>query len=169
MKIFLAVFLCLFFGFNIFGQSNSTESKEEIGVEEITLARDDGSGKAGEITDSFLTTDVPIHCFVQLDSIKTVVVKIILVAVKVIGLKPESKVVTISYKTNGTQNGINFNASPEKIWAAGTYRADVLIDGKLAKSLEFEIKKSSKQIANEKQSPPKPRTQPKTRQKSRKS
>lgn len=172
MKIFLALFFCLFFSLNEFGQTapdeNKKEIKEEIGVEEISLARDDGNGKPGATTDTFITTDVPIHCFILLNSTKTVSVKMNVVAVKANGLKPESNVVTVNYKTNGTQNGINFNASPATIWAAGTYRIDVLIDGRRAKSLDFEIKKSLKEIVREKQSPPKTKTLPKTKHKTRK-
>jgi hypothetical protein len=168
MKVFLTVFLCLFFGFNVSAQADSSEDNEKIGVEEISLARDDGSGKPGEAASVFITTDVPIHCFVQLASAKSVLVKMNLVAVKAGGLKPETKVVTVNYKTNGKGNVVNFNASPETVWAAGAYRIDILLDGKLAKSLEFEIRKSSKEVSKEKQSPMKIKPLPKTKQKSRK-
>ncbi len=168
MKIFLTVFLCLFYSFNVFSQVDSSENNEKIGVEEISLARDDGSGEAGETANVFMTTDVPIHCFVRLASVKSVLVKMNFVAVKAGGLKPETKVVTVNYKTNGKGNVVNFNASPETIWAAGAYRIDILIDGKLAKSLEFETKKSPQKISKEKQSPTKIKPQPKARQKSRK-
>lgn len=167
MKIFLAVFLCLFFGFNVFGQTDAKENNEPIGVGEISLARDDGHGKAGESVDDFITTDVPIHCFIALKSTKAAVVKMNLVAAKADGLRPETKVVTVSYKTSGKQNGVNFDAAPETIWAAGKYRVDIFLDGKLEKSREFEIKKSPKEIGKEKPTPEiKPK--PKTKQKSRK-
>ncbi|HXH70417.1 MAG TPA: hypothetical protein VNI60_08815 [Pyrinomonadaceae bacterium] len=45
MKVFLTVSLCLFFAFNFFAQTDSNENNKEIGVEEISLARDDGSDK----------------------------------------------------------------------------------------------------------------------------
>ena len=168
MKIFLTVFLCLFFGLNVFAQADSSENDEQIGVEEISLTRDDGNGKPGEASSVFMTTDVPIHCFVQLGSAKSVFVKMNFVAVKVGNLKAETKVVSVSYKTNGKHNIVNFTASPETLWAAGAYRIDILVDGKLAKSLEFEIKKSPKEISKEKQPSPKIKPQLKARQKSRK-
>jgi len=168
MKVFLAVLLCLFFAFNVSGQTVQNENNEEIGVEEISLARDDGNGKAGEAANVFTTTDVPIHCLVQLASTKAVLVKMNFVAVKTPGLKPETKVVTVSYKTNGKQISVNFTASPETVWAAGKYRVDIFLDGKIAKSLEFEIKKSPKEISKEKQPQPKTKSQPKAKQKSRK-
>jgi hypothetical protein len=167
MKIFLAVFFCLFFGFNVFAQAGSDENKAEITVEEIFLARDDGNGKLGEATNVFTTTDVPIHCFVGLNLTRAATVKMNLVAVKAEGLRPETKVVTVSYKSDGKQTSVNFDASPEKFWAAGAYRVDILIDGKPAKSLEFEIKKSPKEISKEKQPTPKRKPQIKAKQKSR--
>lgn len=152
MKLVLSVFFCLFLTINAFSQSDEAAENSPVGVEEVSLARSDGSGKPGETTDKFLTTDVPIHCFIQLDSEKPATVKMILVAVKAVGLKPESKIVTVSYTTKNNQNQVNFNASPNGNWAAGDYRADVYVDGKLIKSRAFSIEKSPKEI--EKTAPP---------------
>ena len=142
MKITLITFLCLFFGLNAFAQSENFDKPSEVTVEEISLARDDGDGNVGEATVKFLVTDVPIHCFVQLSSLKPTTVKLIFVAVKAVGLKPETKSVSVSYTTNGEQNQVKFNASPIDVWAAGSYRADIYINGKLTKSQTFEIEKS---------------------------
>lgn len=150
MKIFLIVSFCLVFGFNGFAQTQETGGGAAVVVEELVLARNDGDGKAGEVTEKFTTTDTPIHCFIQLSSVKPVTVKMILVAVKTVGLKPETKSVSVSYTTNGKQNQVNFDASPEGVWAAGSYRVDIFVDGKLAKSRIFEIEKSAKGIAEDK-------------------
>jgi len=155
MKIVLAVFLCLFFSFNAFAQTESNGNVAESAVEEISLARDDGSGKAGEETDKFITTDRPIHCMIQLNSGKPATIKMNLIAVKAIGLKPETKVVTVSYITKENQNLVNFTGSPDVAWAAGTYRVDIFINGKLAGSQTFEIEKSPKQTDKEKSTVPK--------------
>lgn len=141
MKIVGALFVCLLLCFAAFGQTARSENKTEIAVEEITLARDDGSGEMGDEAESFLTTDVPIHCSILLNSVESATVKMNFVAVKAAGLKPESKVVTVSYKTNGNHNRVNFTASPAKVWATGQYRVDIFIDGKLSESKEFEITK----------------------------
>ncbi len=156
MKLALAVFLCLFLELNAFSQSEENPKNSAVGVEEIALARGDGSGKAGETTDKFITTDFPIFCFIQLDSEKPATVKMILVAVKAIGLKPESKIVTVSYTTQANENRVNFTASPNGVWAAGDYRADIYIDGKLAKSRAFIIENFSKEI--DKQTTPAPKS-----------
>ncbi len=159
MKIVLSVFLYLFFSLNASGQAENaekvgkpaqTENVPEISVEEISLARGDKYGKIGELTTVFAMTDVPIYCFVQLNSTKSVVVKMHFVAVQANGLKPETKVVSVSYTTNGKQNMITFNAAPETFWAAGKYRVDILIDGKPAKSLEFIIQETAEEIENTK-------------------
>ena len=47
-----------------FGQGSTA------GVEELYLAKDDGSGKAGKQVTEFLTTDVPIFCVVLLDTVE---------------------------------------------------------------------------------------------------
>ncbi len=142
MKIVLVVFLCLFFGFNVLAQN---EDSGDVGIEAVLLARDDGSGKAGEETAVFTADDVPIHCSVQLNSMKPTSVKMNLIAVSVAGVKPETKVVTTSYKTNGKQNLVNFTGTPEGIWTIGKYRVDIFIDGKLSANREFEVQKSASQ------------------------
>ena len=154
MKIFLIVSLCLFFNLNVLAQSEAITADSKVSIEEITRARDDGSGEAGEATDKCLTTDNPIYCVIQLSSLKSTTVKMILVAVKADGLKPETKSVSVSYTTDGKQNRVNFNASPDGVWAAGDYRADIYIDGKFAQSQTFKIEKSAKEIKPEKQTTP---------------
>ena len=79
----------------------------------------------------------------------------IFVAVKVLGVKPETKVITTKYTTNGQQSQVSFTGKPDKIWVAGNYRIDIFINEKAAKSLEFEIQKTVKQIEKEKQPSPK--------------
>ena len=166
MKIIFLLSLCFCFGFNVFGQSESDNS--EVTVEKISLARGDGNGKIGQETTIFFTTDIPIYCSVELSSIKSVAVKMNFVAVEVQGLKSGKNIVTISYKTNGKQNLVNFNASPADVWAAGKYRVDILLDGKLAESLSFEIKKPTPKVADEKTTQPKPKTPVKNGRKTRK-
>ncbi|MGC2239062.1 MAG: hypothetical protein WA584_23105, partial [Pyrinomonadaceae bacterium] len=113
MKIVFILLCCLFLAPGVFAQ---IQEIQEVAVEEISLARDDGNGKAGEEAEIFGTKDVPIHCLVQLNSLKSVTVKMNLVAVKVAGVKAETKVVTVSYKTNGNQNRVKFTGKPDGLW-----------------------------------------------------
>ncbi len=109
-------------------------------IEEVYLARDDGEGNAGEQVTEFGITDIPIYCVVLLDSNAATVVKMNFVAVRVSGVKPETKVVTAIYTTTAGQNRVNFTGRPDKRWTPGRYRVDILLDGKIARDVEFEIK-----------------------------
>ncbi len=130
MRIICLVFVCLFLTFAAVAQTDGSVEDVAVIVDELTLAVDDGSGGTGEERDSFLPTDVPIHCSILLSSAKPATIKMNIVFVKSVAPKSEQKVVTVSYKTNGKQNMVNFTASPEKYWTEGKYRVDIYIDGK---------------------------------------
>ncbi len=142
MKISLAVFFCLLLAVGAFGQTAETIENNTVKVESIALMRDDGAGDPGNETENFKTTDRPIHVQIQLDSLDSVSVKMILVTVEVKGLKTGTKILTVNYKTNGEQNIVTFNGSPKTVWQAGKYRVEVYIDGKIAGNKEFEIVKN---------------------------
>lgn len=143
MKISIAVFFCLFFVLNIFAQSEKEKKIETIGVEEITLFKDDGEGNRGDETDNFLITNKPLHCQILLDSETAATIKMEMVVIEVKGIKAGAKAVVISYKTNGKQNIVNFSFNPSTVWNAGKYKINVLINGKQSASKEFEIIKPS--------------------------
>ncbi len=160
MKFIFAFLLCALLASNSFAQT------EETVVEEIHLTRAAAAnGTLGEPTTIFTTNDIPIYCSVAFRSSgKAVAVKMNFVALNAAGLKPNAIVVSVGYKTNGRETGVNFDGSPgAKVWAAGKYRVDVLLDGKTAKSLEFEIQKSAKEIGKTKQAPPKSKSKTKSR------
>ncbi len=150
MKIFLITLLCLFFAFSAFAQPGKDAVKipepPTVGVEEVYLAKDNGEGAAGDAAEYFLTTDIPIYCVVQLDSMKPATVRMNLVAVSVQGVKAESRVFSVTYKTDGKQNIVNFTGKPAGAWTAGNYRIDIFIDDKLAIGKSFEIKKTPSEI-----------------------
>lgn len=130
----LAVFL---FGLTLFAQ---TERVDIPTLEDVYLARDDGKGKAGEEAGDFLTTDIPIYCVVVLDSTAAVTVKMNFVAVKVGGVKTDTKVVSAVYTTKAGQNRVNFTGKPYDVWTPGKYRVDIFLNNKIVRGLEFEIK-----------------------------
>ena len=135
-------------------------------IEEIYLAKDDGSGKAGDPVSSFVTTDIPIYCVVKLASTKPATVKMNFVAVDVAGVKPESKVVSVSYATKDGQNRVNFTGRPGDKWSAGKYRVEILIDGKLARDVDFEIRAANIAGASffQPKAPPKPKQKTRPRE-----
>ena len=118
------------------------------GVEELYLAKDDGSGKAGEQVSEFLTTDVPIHCVILLDTPSKVTVKMNFVAVAVSGVKAETKVVSATYTTKEGQNRVFFTGRPDGRWTAGKYRVDIFLDGKPATNIAFDIKSNTINTGN---------------------
>jgi len=63
----------------------------------------------------------------------------VLVAVNVPGVKPEKEVISSSYTTKDLQDRVFFTGKPRGTWVAGTYRADIYIDGNLVEKLEFRI------------------------------
>lgn len=142
MKAVLILSFCLFFSLTIFGQPPAPKAKAVVSIENILLMRDDGDGNADEETAVFKQTDVPIHCRIFLDSFIPTTVKMNLIATDVKGLKAESELFTVSYKTNGEQNIVTFRGSPDNIWPAGKYRIDVFVDEKLAGNKEFEIQQT---------------------------
>ena len=176
MKIILITTLCLLLTFNAFAQKEDAKNDEPqiVGVEEVFLAKDNGEGKAGEAAESFFTTDIPIYCIVQLNSSNPATVKMNFVAVSVQGVKAESKVISVNYKTNGKQNRVSFTGKPDGFWTAGSYRIDIFINDKLAVGKSFEIKKSPSEIqknaAQQVKSfvPPKPKSKPKIVKQTRK-
>ena len=137
MKVFYTILICLFVGVSAYAQGDTPTAPA---VEELYLAKDDGNGKAGDQVGEFGTTDIPIYCVVLLDTAVKVTVKMNFVAVKVSGVKAETKVVTASYTTKDGQNRVNFSGRPEGRWTPGKYRVDIFLDGKVAKNIEFEIK-----------------------------
>jgi hypothetical protein len=170
MKIILVTTLCLLFALSVVAQKgdkdNKTPAAETVVVEQMFLAKDNGEGKAGDEAESFLTTDVPIYCVVQLNSSKPAIVKMNFVAVSVPGVKAETKVISVSYKTNGKQNRVSFTGKPEGFWTAGSYRIEVFVDDKPGAGKTFEIKKSPLEAQKtvtriDNFVPPKPKPKPK--------
>ena len=127
----------------------------KAGAIEVYLAKDDGTGKAGEEATSFVTTDVPIYCVVLLDSADQTTVKMNLVAVAVPGVRPETRVVSTSYTTRDNQDRVNFTGRPVGQWVAGRYRVDIFVGTAAAVSREFAVQKAVQAKPATKPTPPK--------------
>lgn len=139
MKSLRIVLLIALLCFSALAQTEKAEESAEFGVESIVLAKDNGMGKSGEESISFSTSDTTIHCLVTLTDAKIVTVKLRMVAIEAKKIKNGTVVAEIVYKTKEEQNRVRFKTSPEKVWLPGKYRAEILLDGKLSKSLDFEI------------------------------
>lgn len=140
-KVLSLIIVCLALGIGAFGQES--DSPKPAGVAELYLAKDDGTGKAGEAAEGFVTSDVPIYCVVQLNSAEPTTVRMNLVAVSVPGVKAETQVVSTTYTTKDLQDRVNFSSRPRGQWVAGRYRADIFVENELVGSREFIIQKST--------------------------
>lgn len=138
-----AAFLLLMFAFAGFSRGQVAASTSAPIIAEIYLAKQDADGKAGEPTEQFLVTDVPIFCVVRLYAPGVAAVKMEFIAAKVPGVKPDSKVVSSSYTTKENEDRVNFTGRPQGQWVAGKYRVDVFIGDKKVRNIDFEIKPAS--------------------------
>lgn len=163
-KVFFLASWCVLLSINLFAQEEvPVEENQEIGVADVYLAKTGADGKAGEAAKVFAPTDVPLSCVITLKSTKAVAVRMHLIE---LADKSGQPTIKIDYKTNGNQTRVNFKFSPEKLWAAGKYRIDVLLDGKLAESRTFEVRKSKTAI--EKENTPAPKSKPKSSKRAKK-
>jgi len=161
MRFALVLALLTLLSITALAQEPVTSPTAPLGkVEDVYLARDNGEGKAGDVVEVFTTADVRIHCVVMLTEFDPTPVKMLLVAVKVPGVKPESKVVTAAYMTKQGQDRVYFSGSPDGKWVAGTYRIDIFVEEKKERSVTFEIKGGSEPAAATKFAPSKPVKRP---------
>ena len=139
LALFLAIILTS--GLAVVAQEVGTTVTGPAALVEIYLAKDDGTGKAGEEATSFVPTDVPIYCVVLLDSGTPTTVKMNLVAVAVPGVRADTKVVSTSYTTKDNQDRVNFTGKPAGPWPTGRYRVDIFVGTAPVVSREFAIQK----------------------------
>jgi len=167
VKIFLPlIVLCLWFSSAAIGQE--TDVPKPSSVEQLYLAKDDGTGNAGDPALDFLTTDIPIFCVVVLDSNLPVTVKMNLVVVNVPGVRSETKVVSTRYTTKNNEDRVNFSGNPHGLWVAGKYRVDIYIDDKLVKKHDFEIRGAKTRVKSASGFSPKTAVKPRPAKKLRK-
>lgn len=138
MKIILLLLLCLLLTFSVQAQTEP-KAETEVEISNLSLAKKDAEGNIVEDLEVFGTKDIPIYCYIDLNSEVPTLVKMNFIAVKAKGLRANSRIISVSYKTKKGETGISFDASPKNIWASGDYRVDVFLDEKLSKSKESKI------------------------------
>ncbi|MGH9946442.1 MAG: hypothetical protein ACRD6X_04510 [Pyrinomonadaceae bacterium] len=148
MKSIVLGAVLLVFGIGVPAYSQGDDPPVRPIIAEVFLARANTEGRVGEPAEQFVVTDVPIFCVVRLHSAGVASIKMDLVAAKVPGVKPESKVVSVAYTTKENEDRVNFSGKPHDVWTAGTYRVDIFIGDKKVRIIEFEIRSSSTETAN---------------------
>lgn len=161
-KMFFLAVSCAFLSVAAFAQEETpAEDNQEIGIADVYVARAGADGKAGEAANVFATGDVPLFCVITLKSAKAVAVRMHLIE---LANKSNQPMIKINYQTNGDQTRVSFRFKPEKIWAPGKYRIDVLLDGKVSGSQTFEVQGAK----IEKESSPVPKTKLKSSKRAKK-
>lgn len=144
--------------------AQEADSPAPFAISEIYLAKDDGTGNAGEPAVGFVISDVPIYCVVRLTSTAAATLKMDLIAVSVPGVKPGTRVVSASYTTKDNEDRVNFSGRPHGQWIAGSYRVDIYIGNLLAGRRELLVyaRKPTQKPASESAIKQKLATKPKT-------
>ncbi|QQS43112.1 MAG: hypothetical protein IPM63_09355 [Acidobacteriota bacterium] len=139
MRIALAALVCLLAVPCALGQTNGNEGADDAPAISISIAKEEKDGTIAEGLETIGPNDIPLICYIDLPTDDSTVVKMVIVAVKAVGLRANSNYITVSYKTSEGENQVAFNARPASKWPAGSYRVDVFIDGKKAGSKDFKV------------------------------
>jgi hypothetical protein len=120
-------------------KSADPASTSGVHVEKIDLAKDDGKGDAGETVSSFRASDNPLHFVAHLSEFEAgTKVKMVLSAIDAGGSK-DVKVGEVEKETTAFENVIDAHWKFPRDWPTGQYKIEAYVNGKLDKSLEFEI------------------------------
>jgi hypothetical protein len=118
---------------------NSASSSSGVHVEKIELAKDDGEGDAGETVTSFRASDNPLHFVAHLSDFEAgTKVRMVLTAVDAGGSKNE-KVGEVEKETTAFENVLDAHWQFPRNWPTGRYKIEAYVNGKLDKTLEFDI------------------------------
>ena len=107
-------------------------------VENISIMKDDGSGKAGETVESIKSTDHLFHAAIKLDVGTEKKIATELIAVETSEGKDVS-VLKKDYELGGMENTITLDYSLPNDWPTGTYKVTASANGKVLKEKEFKV------------------------------
>ena len=113
-------------------------SSGPVAVQNVRLARDNGSGEAGETVTGFSPSDHVFHAVVELNRIETgLKVKLAWVAVDAGG--EQGFEIDSTEFTSLAANVVNGRIELPNDWPVGSYRLDIYLNDTLAKSVEFTV------------------------------
>lgn len=117
----------------------AAQGAQEIFVTDAELARDDGSGRAGQRVSGFRPKDNPLHCVVSLNKPRAGVrVRFVWTAVDA-GGERERVLADAEYVTRAGEARAYGAASLPREWPRGRYRVQVMLNGRVARTLDFNI------------------------------
>ena len=137
------VALCLLTVLVCVGQAQDDSDKSKMKPKPspvvVTIAKKDAEGNIVENPKQITPKDAPLFCYIDLNEPKPTLIQIQVLNKKVKGLRPNSKFVTLKYKTKQEDGGATFTLKPKDKWATGTYLIKVFLDGNEVESREFVV------------------------------
>jgi hypothetical protein len=124
--------------------SNSNNANTEnvvsgSAIKEIYMAKDDGSGQAGDHTSTFSPGDRTIHCVATLKEAKAgTEMKFSWWIVDADGTQ-NKKIKDIDYTTKTLENIIHGHLSLPQDWPKGKYKVEVYVNGNLDKTVNYTV------------------------------
>jgi hypothetical protein len=113
-------------------------ASEPLKIDSVALAKDNGSGSAGEIVTGFAPADRTFHAVVKLNRLETDLrLKLTWMVVEA-GGERDMEVNSYEY-TALAANAVDGQISLPNDWPTGQYRLDVCLNDKLAQSLAFTV------------------------------
>jgi hypothetical protein len=118
---------------------SAAQTTQEVFITDVELARDDGTGRAGQRVTGFRAKDNPLHCIASLNKPRAGVrVRFVWVAVDA-GGERERVIADAEYVTRPGEARADGAASLPREWPKGRYRVQVVLNGRLARTLDFQI------------------------------
>lgn len=122
------------------GLADDLKANKTIQVRKVTLFRDDGSGKPGEVVTEFTAKDLHLHAEFSLDlPVNASGSKVVWTLVKA-GKHSDHQLATVELKEPGLQDFVATDLNSESALPAGDYKVELLKDNKVLGSKAFQIK-----------------------------
>jgi hypothetical protein len=102
------------------------------------------NGKAVDPTTTFSPSDSPIHAVIEVGNAPTdTKIKAVWTVVDAVGADgseiKDQKLTESEFLTKDTDSTVHFKLSTEQSWPVGKYKADIYMDDKLDRTLEFTV------------------------------
>jgi hypothetical protein len=109
-------------------------------IEELHMAKDDGTGSPGDETNVFSPGDRTIHCVAKLANAKSgTKMKFSWFIVDADGAKNE-KIKDIDYTTRSLENVVHGHLTLPQDWPSGKYRVDVYVNDNLEETAQYAVR-----------------------------
>ncbi|MDB5073496.1 MAG: hypothetical protein JWM87_4607 [Candidatus Eremiobacteraeota bacterium] len=123
----------------LFASTACSGDKGPLAVENVQLAKDNGSGGIGDTVSEFHPKDGPMHCVSTLNKIESgAKLHIEYIALDAGGMKNQ-KIVATDLTTGVIDNTADAKFSLPNPWPVGKYRCTVSLNGAAVKNLDFAV------------------------------